>query len=72
MDNKLLIVLPAAGKQLSRCCVCFGGGRKERSGPRRGSAEARAPAAMRTITVRKRDAQSEAAGSRTLEVQPQQ
>lgn len=51
---KLLNFLPAAGKQLVKCCACFGGGRRGTSEQRRGPAAARELVATRRTTEKKK------------------
>lgn len=53
MQSKLLNFLPAAEKQLLKCCACSEGGRREMNAQRRGPAGARALVAMHMITARK-------------------
>lgn len=49
-QSKLLNVLPAAGKQLLKCCACSAGGRREMNELRKGLAGARALVAMHRTT----------------------
>lgn len=50
MRGKLLNFLPAAGKQLLKCCACSEGGRRVTNEPRKGPAEAKALVAMHRTT----------------------
>lgn len=52
-QGKLLNFLPAAGKQLLKCCACSEGGRREMNEQRKGLAGARALVAMHRTTRRK-------------------
>lgn len=52
-QSKLLNFLPAAGKQLLKCCACSEGGRREMNEQRKGPVGARALVAMHRTTTRK-------------------
>lgn len=47
--------LPAAGKQLLKCCACSEGGRRAMNEQRKGPAGARELAAMHRTTIRKKN-----------------